>query len=472
MCLFYSVRKRKRVKKRRKSVFEIQAFTWDRTLEGNAKLFWLEGKPPVRNYFVVFLYIDLYIDLYSYYSHSLSNSCRSYIIRFISVRIFRPNFNLIVWLADHYSWAWISLGALYFRHSAKTKQSLVNKYFNLFVLSYTFHISFILFISVRSHISSVIFISLSFCSYQSVSIRIYFVIFLYIDLNGYLSFSSNLPMVSMSILFVSVAECLHRWFFSCLYHSVPISLCIFRNFLSSTTFCSYLYCFVRISLILFNSVRIYQLCSYHSNYVRIYQTLFVSISICSYFSQSVCICVTLFVYLALSTFLSRFRRLCIAFIECCIFSSQLFCYIRICQTLFVSVAFCSYISHSVRISLVPFVSILFLFVSVSFLLVFVSLSSYLFHPVKSCFIRIYFVLFLYIIFCSYLYYCIYINYTLCPWCSWRCPWCSRYRRRKWTRRYEFKSWTILIAFHIALIPLGKVWIQLFSLQLWVNSRTD
>ena len=37
-----------------------------------------------------------------------------------------------------------------------------------------------------------------------------------------------------------------------------------------------------------------------------------------------------------------------------------------------------------------------------------------------------------------------------------------YRRRKWTRRHEFKSWTRLIAFHIALIPLGKVWIQLFS----------
>ena len=55
---------------------------------------------------------------------------------------------------------------------------------------------------------------------------------------------------------------------------------------------------------------------------------------------------------------------------------------------------------------------------------------------------------------------------------WRCPWCRRYRRRKWTRRHEFKSWTRLIAFHIALIPLGKVWIQLFSLQLWVNSRTD
>ena len=54
----------------------------------------------------------------------------------------------------------------------------------------------------------------------------------------------------------------------------------------------------------------------------------------------------------------------------------------------------------------------------------------------------------------------------------RCPWCNGYRRRKWTRRHEFKSWTILIAFHIALIHLGKVWIQLFSLQLWVNSRTD
>ena len=43
-----------------------------------------------------------------------------------------------------------------------------------------------------------------------------------------------------------------------------------------------------------------------------------------------------------------------------------------------------------------------------------------------------------------------------------CPWCSRYRRRKGTRRHEFKSWMRLIAFHIALIPLGKVWIQLFS----------
>ena len=42
----------------------------------------------------------------------------------------------------------------------------------------------------------------------------------------------------------------------------------------------------------------------------------------------------------------------------------------------------------------------------------------------------------------------------------------------WTRRHEFKSWTRLIAFHIALIPLGKVWIQLFSLQLCENTRAD
>ena len=30
----------------------------------------------------------------------------------------------------------------------------------------------------------------------------------------------------------------------------------------------------------------------------------------------------------------------------------------------------------------------------------------------------------------------------------------------------------LIAFHIALIPLGKVRIQLFSLQQWINSSAD
>ena len=39
---------------------------------------------------------------------------------------------------------------------------------------------------------------------------------------------------------------------------------------------------------------------------------------------------------------------------------------------------------------------------------------------------------------------------------WNCPWCNGYCRRKWTRRLEFKSWTRMIAFHIALIPLGKV----------------
>ena len=50
--------------------------------------------------------------------------------------------------------------------------------------------------------------------------------------------------------------------------------------------------------------------------------------------------------------------------------------------------------------------------------------------------------------------------------------CNGYRRRKWTRRHEFKSWTRRIAFHIALIPLGKVWIQFFSFQLWVNSRAN
>ena len=63
-------------------------------------------------------------------------------------------------------------------------------------------------------------------------------------------------------------------------------------------------------------------------------------------------------------------------------------------------------------------------------------------------------------------------FFLCQSEFWSCPWCNGYRPRKCTRRHEFKSWTRLIAFHIALIPLGKVWIQLFSLQLWVNSRAD
>ena len=37
---------------------------------------------------------------------------------------------------------------------------------------------------------------------------------------------------------------------------------------------------------------------------------------------------------------------------------------------------------------------------------------------------------------------------------------------------EFKSWTRQFAFSIAIMSLGKVWIQLFSFQLWVNSRVD
>ena len=35
-------------------------------------------------------------------------------------------------------------------------------------------------------------------------------------------------------------------------------------------------------------------------------------------------------------------------------------------------------------------------------------------------------------------------------------WCNGYHHRKWTWRHEFKSWTRLIAFPIALIPLGMV----------------
>ena len=56
---------------------------------------------------------------------------------------------------------------------------------------------------------------------------------------------------------------------------------------------------------------------------------------------------------------------------------------------------------------------------------------------------------------------------------WRtCPWFNGYCRKKWTKPPGFKSWTKLIAFHITLIPLEKVWIQLFALQWWVTSRTD
>ena len=54
----------------------------------------------------------------------------------------------------------------------------------------------------------------------------------------------------------------------------------------------------------------------------------------------------------------------------------------------------------------------------------------------------------------------------------RWPWCNGYRRRKWIQRHEFESLARLITFNIALIPLGKVWIKLFFLQLLVDSRED
>ena len=44
-----------------------------------------------------------------------------------------------------------------------------------------------------------------------------------------------------------------------------------------------------------------------------------------------------------------------------------------------------------------------------------------------------------------------------------------YHRRKWTRWSKFKSLTRLYTFCIAQILFGKVWIQLFSRLLWVNS---
>ena len=49
-----------------------------------------------------------------------------------------------------------------------------------------------------------------------------------------------------------------------------------------------------------------------------------------------------------------------------------------------------------------------------------------------------------------------------------CPWCNGYRRRKWSRRTELKYWTRLIAFHIVLIPLRKVWIELLTFQVWAD----
>ena len=55
---------------------------------------------------------------------------------------------------------------------------------------------------------------------------------------------------------------------------------------------------------------------------------------------------------------------------------------------------------------------------------------------------------------------------------WRCSWSNGYCDRKWTQQHKFKFWMRLIAFYVALIPLGKVRIQLSSLQPEINSRAD
>ena len=53
-------------------------------------------------------------------------------------------------------------------------------------------------------------------------------------------------------------------------------------------------------------------------------------------------------------------------------------------------------------------------------------------------------------------------------CSkWNC-----YHYRTWNWWSEFKSWMRLLVFHISLMLLCKVWIHLYALQLWVNSRAN
>ena len=54
----------------------------------------------------------------------------------------------------------------------------------------------------------------------------------------------------------------------------------------------------------------------------------------------------------------------------------------------------------------------------------------------------------------------------------RRSWLNVSRRRKWIQRPQFRALTKPFAFQIALILLGKVWIELFSLQWRVNSRAD
>ena len=54
----------------------------------------------------------------------------------------------------------------------------------------------------------------------------------------------------------------------------------------------------------------------------------------------------------------------------------------------------------------------------------------------------------------------------------RCSWFNSYCCWKWVRWPEFKNWMMVFAFYIAQIHLGKVWMQLFFLQRWINSGTD
>ena len=100
------------------------------------------------------------------------------------------------------------------------------------------------------------------------------------------------------------------------------------------------------------------------------------------------------------------------------------------------------------------------------------------------YIYIYIYIYMCVCVCVYIYIyicvcvCVYIYIYICA-CVYICMYVCMYIRlealvvygydfRKWTESYQFKSWTRMIAFHIALISLGKVRIQLFYLQLWVN----
>ena len=52
----------------------------------------------------------------------------------------------------------------------------------------------------------------------------------------------------------------------------------------------------------------------------------------------------------------------------------------------------------------------------------------------------------------------------------RLSWSNDYLSRKWTQRPGFKSGTRFLTFYMVLITFGKIRIQLFSLQLNVNSH--